>query len=446
MYKSNENSQVINDYQACIREEQVIDSWNSALTSLNNTIKGFPKVSVPRLQLEEEYLSEKIPPHEGLCNSAAELAKKIDDGLTKIEEVKQCITKAIDGWVNTWKSDPGYKPIQSAKEAYEKYKKKLGEDAEIIEDTEMGTKLQCKQQELKKKLKDITKAEMDLEDLKAECKKACSEIIKHRKDLCRAQTQYLNKVFKKSDLSVRIIPFGSKESVVTDFRKMLNMEDDTFSLTIGYPGSPNGLLSKLYTSNTELNKNELDINELERVKECILKKQDEGIKSLFDGPRFQHRLQNTLKDDKVKQLRCWFPDDDLQIRFPERKDYLRLSLGSPGQRSAIFLAFILSQGTEPLILDQPEDDLDNKMICDMVVKQLREIKSSRQVIVVTHNANVVINGCAEYIIPLQMEEGETQCVHHGCMHETYVQKEVCSILEGGAEALKQRYRRMIETE
>ena len=93
-------------------------------------------------------------------------------------------------------------------------------------------------------------------------------------------------------------------------------------------------------------------------------------------------------------------------------------------------------------MDQPEDDLDNKMICHMVVKQLRKIKSSRQVIVVTHNANVVINGCAEYIVPLEMKGGETQCVHCGCMHEVQVQKEVCSILEGGIEALKQRYQRM----
>ena len=447
LYKVSEDNPVINNYQACIREEQVINSWNSALTSLNDTIKGFSEVSVP--QLGEEYLSEKIPQHEELRKSAADLTKKINVGLTKIEEGKRCITEAMSVWENAWISHPENKRIQSAKETYEEYKKKLGKDAGIIENTEMGNKLQRDQQELEKELENIEKAEEGLKDLKAKCKDARSNIIKHRKVLCKNQCEYLNKVFKKNDLNVRIIPFGNKESVVTDFRKMLNIDDDTFSSTIGDPGSTDDkcLLSKLYGSDTKLN-----MDELERVKEDILQLREKNpneqlIKSLTDGARFQQKLQKTLNEDTAAdRLRCWFPDDDLQIYFPGRNQYIPLSSGSPGQKSAVLLAFILSQGTEPLILDQPEDDLDNKIICHMVVKQLREIKSSRQVIVVTHNANVVINGCAEYIVPLEMKEEETQCVHCGCMHEMHVQREVCSILEGGIEALKQRYQRMIEIE
>ncbi|MCY4674731.1 MAG: hypothetical protein OXD43_13365 [Bacteroidetes bacterium] len=54
------------------------------------------------------------------------------------------------------------------------------------------------------------------------------------------------------------------------------------------------------------------------------------------------------------------------------------------------MAFLLSYGDEPLILDQPEDDLDNLLIYDLIVTQLRNMERSRQIIVVTQNANV---GC-----------------------------------------------------
>ena len=80
----------------------------------------------------------------------------------------------------------------------------------------------------------------------------------------------------------------------------------------------------------------------------------------------------------------------------------RIEQGSPGQKTAALLAFILSYGDEPLLLDQPEDDLDNELIYDLIVQQLRKTKGKRQVIVVTHNANIVVNGDAEMVFPLEV--------------------------------------------
>ena len=74
----------------------------------------------------------------------------------------------------------------------------------------------------------------------------------------------------------------------------------------------------------------------------------------------------------------------------------------PDKKPQHYLAFILSYGDEPLLLDQPEDDLDNKLIYDLIVRQLRETKTKRQVIVVTHNANIVVNGDAEMVLPLEV--------------------------------------------
>ena len=116
--------------------------------------------------------------------------------------------------------------------------------------------------------------------------------------------------------------------------------------------------------------------------------------------------------------------------------------GSPGQKTAALLAFLLSYGEEPLILDQPEDDLDNHLIYDLIVTQLREVKRRRQIIVVTHNANIVVNGDAELVVALAARGGQTQKECAGSLQEKKVRDTICSVMEGGRKAFEQRYRRI----
>ena len=106
------------------------------------------------------------------------------------------------------------------------------------------------------------------------------------------------------------------------------------------------------------------------------------------------------------------------------------------------MAFLLSYGEEPLILDQPEDDLDNHLIYDLIVTQLRKVKMHRQVIVVTHNANIVVNGDAELVIALVARDGQTQTEAVGCLQEKTMRQTICQIMEGGEMAFEERYRRI----
>ena len=94
------------------------------------------------------------------------------------------------------------------------------------------------------------------------------------------------------------------------------------------------------------------------------------------------------------------------------------------------------------MLDQPEDDLDNELIYNLVVERLRETKSERQVIVVTHNANIVVNGDAEMVLPLKVECGETRVLQAASIQEKKIRQAICDILEGGQQAFEQRYKRI----
>ncbi|MCX8520497.1 MAG: AAA family ATPase, partial [Rhodoferax sp.] len=114
---------------------------------------------------------------------------------------------------------------------------------------------------------------------------------------------------------------------------------------------------------------------------------------------------------------------------------------SAGQRAAAMLAFLLAQGGEPLVLDQPEDDLDNHLIYSLVVRQIRSNKLRRQLIIVTHNPNIVVNGDAELIHVLDFN---SQCFvkQSGSLQDLKIRSEVCLVMEGGKEAFERRYQRL----
>ena len=109
------------------------------------------------------------------------------------------------------------------------------------------------------------------------------------------------------------------------------------------------------------------------------------------------------------------------------------------------LAFLLAYGDEPLVLDQPEDDLDNHLIYDLVVRQIRENKLKRQIITVTHNPNIVVNGDAEVVHALDFMNGQCRVVQSGSLQDIGIRSEVCRVMEGGREAFERRYRRIVPT-
>jgi energy-coupling factor transporter ATP-binding protein EcfA2 len=138
----------------------------------------------------------------------------------------------------------------------------------------------------------------------------------------------------------------------------------------------------------------------------------------------------------------WFPEDDLKIQYQRNNQWYEIHDGSQGQRSAALLAFLLAFGEEPIVLDQPEDDLDNHLIYDLIVRQIRENKLRRQLIVITHNANVVVNGDAELVHVMDFKNGQCVVAQSGVLQDKQVREEVCRVMEGGREAFASRWKRL----
>jgi predicted ATP-dependent endonuclease of OLD family len=99
-----------------------------------------------------------------------------------------------------------------------------------------------------------------------------------------------------------------------------------------------------------------------------------------------------------------------------------------------------SDSNMPLIIDQPEDNLDSEFIFHSLVPVLRAAKERRQVIVVTHNPNIAVLGDAELIIALMSTSDKSMIVARGSIDEPITKKMVCQILEGAEEAFRRRAR------
>jgi ABC-type lipoprotein export system ATPase subunit len=129
----------------------------------------------------------------------------------------------------------------------------------------------------------------------------------------------------------------------------------------------------------------------------------------------------------------------LEVRFGLTGDGLPLSQLSPGQRGLVLALFylVVDRRTTPLLLDQPEENLDNATIATKLVPAIHEAAGRRQTIVVTHNANLAIVGDADQIVHCH-KEGECFAVSSGSISEVDVAQFALNILEGTKPAFDNR--------
>lgn len=158
--------------------------------------------------------------------------------------------------------------------------------------------------------------------------------------------------------------------------------------------------------------------------------------------KFQ-KLINELSPRKKDELIIFLPEDSVEIKYKKDGEakHQSLSNSSPGEKTTAILTFILSYGKNPLILDQPEDDLDNRLIYDLIVDRLKKTKEFRQIIVVTHNANIPVNGDAEYVISMAAKNGKLSISKNGTIDEKEIKNEIRNVMEGGEKAFQMRAQR-----
>lgn len=152
-----------------------------------------------------------------------------------------------------------------------------------------------------------------------------------------------------------------------------------------------------------------------------------------------------------KRFAQWlFSTNHIDIRYGIEYDGIDIRKLSPGTRGIVLLLLYLALDDgdgRPLVIDQPEENLDPKSVFEELVTLFVEAKSNRQVIMVTHNANLVINTDADQIIVAESgphPHGALPPITYlsGGLENAVIRKAVCDILEGGEGAFQERARRL----
>lgn len=374
------------------------------------------RADIAPARFQEQHFTE----HPDMLSALKQTNEKWQEINNKLNALAQEAQEIIDTW-KAAKDTAAW--MQRLKEDWERYKQLHTQLAQQgIDPTQYPFLLQ-QQKSLQRELQQIGEYQARQKKLEAEKQDVFERIEENRKALSENRQKFLSCILQDNpSVKIEIKSFGQDwDGIEKEIRRVLQC-GSIFIRDIDH-------LKEVYHSSGD--------QEIEQLKETIAKIRS-GDERAKDA-RFARHLQS-LPQESMSDLMLWFPGDDLNITFGPKNQ--PIEQGSPGQKTAALLAFILSYGSEPLLLDQPEDDLDNELIYELIVQQLRETKSKRQVIVVTHNANIVVNGDAEMVLPLKVAGGETHVQQAASIQNEQIRQSICDILEGGQQAFEQRYKRI----
>jgi energy-coupling factor transporter ATP-binding protein EcfA2 len=173
---------------------------------------------------------------------------------------------------------------------------------------------------------------------------------------------------------------------------------------------------------------------------------------------FSHDLMGSIPKNlsveersmRTQEIAAWLYDTGhVQVEYGIAFDGVAIEKLSPGTRGIVLLLLYLAidkRDRRPLIVDQPEENLDPQSVYDELVPHFREARKRRQVILVTHNANLVVNTDADQVIVASSARGETDGLPNisysaGALENREIRQAVCNILEGGDRAFLERERR-----
>ena len=139
----------------------------------------------------------------------------------------------------------------------------------------------------------------------------------------------------------------------------------------------------------------------------------------------------------------------IELQYSLRYDEVAIEKLSPGTRGIVLLLLYLAldkSDLRPLVIDQPEENLDPRSVFEELVPHFREARSRRQVIIVTHNPNLVVNADADQVIvatAIAAPDGGLPLITYrsGSLENAAIRREVCAILEGGERAFMDRAKR-----
>jgi DNA repair exonuclease SbcCD ATPase subunit len=148
-------------------------------------------------------------------------------------------------------------------------------------------------------------------------------------------------------------------------------------------------------------------------------------------------VSHLLDHSRLYELETIVPEDSLEITMLVRGEARPIEQLSKGQMATALLPLVLREAEYPLIVDQPEDDLDNAFVSEKLIERLKALSKKRQLIFVTHNANIPVLGDADCVVVMEMD-GPRKARPCQCGSVDAMREPIIKLLEGGKEAFRSR--------
>ncbi len=434
IFEQRGHADVLRAYQRHRRQKQLVDRWESQWAKAGEHIRHVQADIVPDA-LDAFFVDAGAQADSSLVAPARIARERLINIRMQLGKSAEVADKTVAEWRNALDQTAWKNAADEAGDAYTSLKQELA-TAGVGGPSEYGLLVQRKHG-LQQQLDELKRYARELANLKKKEEDSLTCLLETRRELTVARRAFLESVLHDSPyVRIQVRPFGQGDTIEAEFRRLIQKDDGRFEKDI------NDLVEPLKATLGSRNGSECIASALTSMKRRLHEIRD-GTRQPRDS-RFTAHLR-TLPPEVLDRLDLWFPDDSLAVYYSPTGDGRPLRPireGSPGQKTAALLAFLLSYGQEPLVLDQPEDDLDNQLIYELIVRQMRDKKKQRQIIVVTHNPSIVVNGDAELVVALASRAGQTTTDCKGSLQEAEVRDSVCRIMEGGLEAFKERYRRI----
>lgn len=380
---------------------------------------------------------KQVPDIEGFSSAFKEEMKQIiDDTVTEYVKIQSLVE---DAQTRTTKLILEYKEKLNRSEWSQKYtniknefKMKKEELAEKgIDDLSKLEKVTDELASLEESLKDVLELEETLLGEIAIQEQIKTGFIEKRKEITKKRREFINSVISDQDnVKIEIKPHRDLQNFKSLFRKII--QKDT-----GYDEDINKIVQKCFREK------DIAVGVAKTVDEFkAIRRGDLVTGELELGGRMINVIKG-LNEEQIDELTLLIPEDEIGVKYkPNGSSAFKvLTNASAGQKTSAILTFLLSFGETPLLLDQPEDDLDNHLIYDLIVERLKRTKAKRQIVVVSHNANIPVNGDSEWVICMDSEASGVSLLCSGAVEDELVRQEICDVMEGGETAFKLRARR-----
>jgi predicted ATPase len=277
------------------------------------------------------------------------------------------------------------------------------------------------------------------------------DYVKYTKelDLSKAQLSELEKLSKKKrELEIQLKQtlislqklWHNEFEIIQEEIKKVNDDQDSIKIAVEFKGNKQDFKSYLKENLRGSNLRDNNI-------QTIIDNYNDMIAIYEDLNQPNSTIYTSLSEVQLHTFKEYFNiniEAFLTYRIPDKFEIIyrnrSLSEHSLGQRASALIIFLLTlRESDLIIIDQPEDDLDNQTIYNDVILVLKELKNTSQFIFATHNPNIPVLGDCEQVISCSYDSNIIETNLGSIDHET-IRKEIVNIMEGGKEAFNNRRR------